>query len=114
MTQKPNKKLTNKAPEVQKPLREPDHISKRGVHYYWSPEWIRGTDYSNTKFGRIKALKENNTVNLYMLSKEGTLSFIQGSIQKEFKEWHLQRKIDYFFPADDPEALDEMILAGEM
>jgi hypothetical protein len=103
------------------PLREPDHISKRGVGYWWSPEWLRGDlpaaaklgSLHELKYGRIKAIKEKGTVNLYMQSKDGNLSYIQGSIQREFKEWHEQRKIDYFFLAEDPEALDDLILAGE-
>lgn len=105
-----------KAPYIPpaKPLRDPDHVSKRGVNYYWSPEWVRGTDSSNVTYGRIKAIKENGTVNLYMQSKEGNLTYIQGSIQDEFKQWHEQRKIDYFFLADDPEALDEFILQAEL
>ena len=74
---------------------------------------MRGTNSSNTTFGRIKAIKEHGTVNLYMQSKEGNLSFIQGSIQREFKEWHEQRKIDYFFLADDPEKLEEFILEAD-
>jgi hypothetical protein len=82
--------------DVQKPMREPDHISKRGVHYFWSPEWVRGTSGSNLSFGKIKAVKEKNgEVNLYMLSKSNKLSYIQGSIQKEFKDWHEERQIDY-------------------
>ncbi len=97
------------------PLREPDHVSKRGVNYWWSPEWIRCTDSSNTRYGRIKAIKEYNTVNLYMQSKDGNLTYIQGSIQQEFKDWHEKRKIDYFFLADelDPDALDDIILSSE-
>lgn len=116
MPAKPPKK---KIPPPANPLREPDHVSKRGVNYWWSPEWVRGTDGSNRNFGRIKAVKEKDpytkqdTVNLYMYSKEGKLSYIQGSIQKEFKDWHEQRKIDYFFLADDPEALDAFILEAE-
>ena len=100
-------------PPPQKPNRDPDHISKRGVWYFWSPEWIRGTNSSNSTFGRIKAVKEHGTVNLYMRSKEGNLTFIQGSIQKEFKDWHEARKIDYFFLADNPEELDDFILASD-
>ena len=107
-------KKTNKPSPVLKPLREPDYMSKRGVNYWWSPEWIRCTDSSNTSYSRIKAIKENGTVNLYMQSKAGNLTYIQGSIQKEFKDWHEQRKIDYFFLADDPEKLDDWILAGEL
>lgn len=103
----------NQMAKPQKPLRDPDYVSKRGVNYWWSPEWVRCTDSSNTNYGRIKAIKENGTVNLYSQSRQGNVSLIYGSIQQEFKDWHEQRKIDYFFLADDPEALDEMILAGE-
>lgn len=109
----PNKKQKKQYTPPQKPLRDPDHISKRGVHYYWSPEWVRGTNCKNESYGRIKAVKERGTVNLYMQSKEGNLNYIQGSIQQEFKEWHEQRKIDYFFLASDPEELDEFILAAD-
>lgn len=110
-----NKKKVRAArlPSPEKPLREPDYVSKRGINYWWSPEWVRGTGSGNTKFGRIKAVKESTTVNLYMQSREGNLTYIQGSIQQEFKEWHEQRKIDYFFLADDPEALDDFILSAQ-
>lgn len=111
MKQKKNKKTKILSPSA--PNRDPDHISKRGVWYFWSPEWVRGTDYTNKNFGRIKAVKEHGTVNLYMQSRDGNLSFIQGSIQQEFKDWHAQRKIDYFFLADSPEELDDFILAAE-
>lgn len=108
------KKLSpKKIPPPQAPLRDPDHVSKRGVNYWWSPEWVRCTNSSNTKYGRIKAIKERNTVNLYMQSKDGNLNYIQGSIQQEFKEWHEQRKIDYFFLASDPDELDDFILAAD-
>ena len=107
------KKTKTKIPPPNPPLRDPDHVSKRGVNYWWSPEWVRCTDSSNTNFGRIKAVKEHNTVNLYMQSKEGKLGYIQGSIQQEFKDWHEQRKIDYFFIADNPEELDDFILQAE-
>lgn len=106
----PNKK-TYFAP--QKPLRDPDHVSKRGVNYWWSPEWVRCNDSSNSSYGRIKAVKENNTVNVYMQSKAGTLNFIRGSIQKEFKDWHEARRIDYFFLASDPDELDDIILSSD-
>lgn len=107
------KKPTNKIPPPAKPLRDPDHVSKRGVNYWWSPEWVRCTDSSNTNYGRIKAVKEHGDVNLYMQSKDGNLSYIQGSIQQEFKDWHEQRKIDYFFIADSPEELDDFILQAD-
>lgn len=105
-----------KIPPPNKPLREPDHVSKRGVNYWWTPEWVRGTNSSNTKFGRIKAVKSphrKGDVDLFMLSKDGKLNYIQGSIQREFKDWHEQRKIDYFFLADDPDKLDDIILEEE-
>lgn len=95
------------------PLRDPDHVSKRGVNYWWSPEWVRCNDSSNTTYGRIRAIKEKGTVNLYAKSKAGKLNYIQGSIQQEFKDWHEQRKIDYFFIADSPEDLDDFILQAD-
>ncbi len=89
------------------PLRPPDHVSKRGVPYWWAPEWCRqtGTD----SYGLIKAIKEKNgAVNLYMVNKtNGNLSYIQGSIQEEFREWHEDRKIDYILLGEDP---DQIIL----
>lgn len=112
--------------QVQRPNRDPDHYSKRGVAYFWSPDWIRGTsaDVINDKplpgdiilsdgrgitpcksYGRIHAIKEVNTVNLYMKSKEGNLTFIQGSIQEEFKRWHTDRSIDYLLFGLDPDEL---------
>lgn len=111
----PNKKQKKLYTSPEKPFRDPDHISKRGVWYFWSPEWVRGTDSTNKSFGRIKAIKEYNTVNLYMQSKDGNLTYIQGSIQQEFKDWHEKRKIDYFFLADElnPDALDDIILSSE-
>ena len=102
-----------KIPAPSPPLRDPDHVSKRGVNYFWSPEWVRGTNSSNTTYGRIKAVREHGSVSLYMQSKEGNLTYIQGSIQQEFIQWHEQRKIDYFFLADSPEELEDFILAAD-
>ena len=96
---------------VQKPLRDPDHVSKRGVHYYWAPEWVRGTSSSNDKFGKIKAIKENNAVNLHMVSKDGNLTYIQGSIQQEFKDWHDDRQIDYILLGESPDSASELIIS---
>ena len=109
-------KKTSKIPPPAPPLREADHVSKRGVHYWFSPEWVRGTNSSNTTHGRIKAVRSahyQGQADLYMQSKEGNLTYIQGSIQAEFRQWHEQRKIDYFFLADDPEELEEFILAAD-
>lgn len=97
---------------VSRPMREPDHYSKRGVAYWWTPEWVRGTDSYNSSFSRIIPLKVdiNNSVNryqyrnedtdgvaveLYMLSKSGSMSFIRGSIQKEFIKWHIDNQINH-------------------
>ena len=91
----------------QRPLRDPDHMSKRGVHYYWSPEWVRGTNSSNSSHGKIKAVKEpNGEVNLYMQSQGGNHSYIQGSIQEEFRQWHEDRSIDYILLGMD---IDDII-----
>jgi hypothetical protein len=110
---------------VPRPLRDPDHVSKRGVYYWWAPEWTRGTSSANTSFGKIKAIKERVckdwhghknctkcewTVNLYMQSKEGHLTYIQGSIQKEFKDWHDDRQIDYIILGETPESASDMII----
>ena len=90
-------------PEV--PMRPPDHVSKRGVPYFWAPEWLRQV---NGSVSRIKPIKEKSgEVNLYMLSKSGNLSYIQGSIQEEFKEWHESRSIDYLLLGVDPDELIE-------
>lgn len=63
-----------------------------------------------SSYGRIHAVKENGTVNLYMKAKDGNLSYIQGSIQKEFKKWHEDRQIDYILLGMDP---DEIIDQGD-
>ena len=95
----------SKAPlSLPRPLRDPDYLSKRGVPYYFAPEWVR---ILNRKVCRIKPIKENGTVNLHMLSSDGNLSYIQGSIQEEFKKWHLDRQIDYMLLGGDPEELIE-------
>ncbi len=73
---------------VKMPLREPDMHSKRGVPYWFAPDWIRNDG------GRIKAIKRDGDVALYMLSKAGKLTYIQVSIQREFKTWHEEQQID--------------------
>lgn len=110
------KKKTVKV-EIQRPLRDPDHVSKRGVYYWWSPEWTRGTSGSNTSFGKIKAIREPaykggpDTVNLYMVAKDGNETFIQGSIQEEFKQWHEDRQIDYILLGETPESASDLIIS---
>lgn len=82
--------LTNK--KVKKPVREPDMVSKRGVPYWFSPEWVRE---ANGSMSRIKPIKVNeHKVDLYMISKSGNSSYIQGSIQDEFHSWHEDNQID--------------------
>jgi hypothetical protein len=116
-----------KKPAIDKPLRDPDHVSKRGVFYWFSPEWVRGTSSSNSTFGKIKAIREPSckgaysghaakckcpdTVNLYMLSKDGNMSYIQGSIQQEFKQWHEDRQIDYILLGETPESASDLIIS---
>ncbi len=114
--------------KIDRPLREPDHVSKRGVPYWWSPEWVRATSASESSFGKIRAILDKEcvnssgipthktckcpkTVNLYMTSKMGKLTYIQGSIQKEFKDWHDDRQIDYILLGETPEAASELIVS---
>jgi hypothetical protein len=97
----------SKKSKIIRPLRDPDHLSKRGVPYWWAPEWIRATSSVCTSYGRIKAIKEKSgQVNLYMESKDGNYSYIQGSIQEEFKQWHEDRSIDYILLGMD---IDDII-----
>jgi hypothetical protein len=112
--------------QVERPLRDPDHVSKRGVFYWWSPEWTRGTSSSNATFGKIKAIREpschgayeghtgkckcKDTANLYMVSKDGNETYIQGSIQEEFKQWHDDRQIDYILLGESPESATDLII----
>lgn len=58
---------------------------------------------SCASYGRIHAIKKNDDVDLYMKSKDGNLSYIQGSIQQEFKLWHNDRSIDYLLLGMDPD-----------
>lgn len=76
---------------VVEPLREADMISKRGVRYWFHPEWTR----DGTGAARIKAINDGSGgIDLYMLSKAGKLSYIQGSIQREFNNWVEDQEID--------------------
>jgi len=97
--------------KVAEPKRDPDYYSKRGVAYWFMPEWVRGTSSSNNKFSRIipkkvKGWDGEDDVELYMLSKDGNASYIRGSIQQEFKRWHVDNQIDYIIFGID---LDEML-----
>jgi len=91
--------------ELEVPKREPDHISKRGVPYYWAPEWVR---IMNGKALKIRPIRKGDDVELHMESKDGNLTYIQGSIQKEFKQWHLDREIDYILLGEEPEDITKL------
>lgn len=80
-----------------------DHISKRGVRYWFAPEWVRDLNGSASKIRAIK--NKQGDVDLQMESRTGNLTYIQGSIQQEFKDWHADRQIDYILLGEDPEAL---------
>lgn len=73
-----------KGKEVKRPSREPDFYSKRGVGYWLAPEWVR---HSGKHPQRILPVSDGSYVSLHMLSKSGSLSYIQGSIQQEFRAW---------------------------
>lgn len=82
-----------KGKKVAQPKREVDHVSKRGVNYWFAPDWVREVGGG---YGRIKPIKDvHDNVYLYMLSKDGNLSCIRGSIQTAFINWHEDNEIDY-------------------
>jgi len=78
---------------VKEPTRKPDMHSKRDVPYWFGPNWIRK---SGKTCGRILPVLNERTeqVELHMLSTDGNLSYIQGSIQQEFQEWLRSTKKD--------------------
>ena len=81
-----------------------DYESKRGIKYWWAPDWVRDLNGSPS---RIRAIKNSQgDVDLHMeSSKTGNLTYIQGSIQQEFKKWHADREIDYILLGEDPSIL---------
>jgi len=88
-------------PKVVVPTWRPhDYMSKRKIRYWWAPEWIRDLNGSASKIRPIKD-KKTGEVNLHMESKAGNLTYIQGSIQHEFRQWHEDRKIDYLLLGED-------------
>jgi len=92
-----------KGVKVAKPLRDPDFVSARGVPYWWAPEWVRDL---NGAIGRIKPIKVDDDVKLYMCSKSGNLTYIRGRIQYGFKKWHEDNEIDYILlGVDEDEVL---------
>lgn len=96
-----------KAPKLVVPNWRPhDYTSKRGVKYWWAPEWIRDLNGSPAKICPIKD-KKSGDVDLYMESKDGKrFTYIEGSIQREFKKWHEDRSIDYILLGED---MDELL-----
>lgn len=82
-----------KGKKVKKPTREPDMLSKRGVPYWFGPDWVR--DLNGTICRIVPLIHRDDSVALYMLPKTGGQpSYIEGSIQKEFLKWHEDRQID--------------------
>lgn len=101
--------MSNKYAELNKSLvvpdRDPDYVSKRGIPYWWAPEWIR-TLNNNTTISRIIPLKTGqDQVDLHMVSKQGNLTYIRGSIQREFKRWHEDNSIDWILLGIDEDEL---------
>ena len=86
-----------------------DYLSKRGVKYWWSPDWVRDL---NGTICRIKPIKNGNDVDLHMVGKSGRTSYIQGSIQKAFRKWHIDREIDYILLGMDPD--DDLVAQWEL
>lgn len=87
---------------IPNPGRPADYLSKRSVEYWWAPEWVRNL---NGSICRIKPVKYKGTVELHMISKSGNSTKIQGSIQREFRKWHEDMKIDYMLLGGDEENL---------
>jgi hypothetical protein len=42
-----------------------------------------------------------------MQSKDGHVTYIQGSIQQEFRKWHEDRSIDYILLGENPDDILE-------
>lgn len=100
-----------KGKQVKRPVREPDHTSKRGVPYWFAPEWVRHSGKTPSRIIPISVKNkagEQVDVDLHMLSKDGNCSFIQGSIQAEFKQWHKDNEIDCILLGMDIEELNEV------
>lgn len=106
------KKFDKQTEAIERPLRTPDHHSKRGIAYYWSPEWVR--DLNGTVCRIVPIKKSEDTVELHMVSKKGDLSYIRGSIQQEFRKWHEDRQIDYILlGVDEDELITPEWLGGD-
>jgi hypothetical protein len=88
--------------KIKHPVREPDMYSKRGIPYWFGPEWVRS---QNGYVSRIKPVKKDGDVKLHTVSKVGVVTYIQGSIQEEFQAWHEDRQIDYILLGIDEDEL---------
>lgn len=102
-----------KGKTLKKPYREPDMLSKRGVPYFFGPDWVREV---NGTMGRILPLRGNfdePTVYLHMVSKDGNVSYIQGSIQEEFRQWHEDRQLDAILLGFDEDSIIDVAWAYE-
>lgn len=94
--------------KVKEPKRKPDMYSKRGVPYWFGPNWVRK---AGKTCGRILPVlnEHTNQVELHMLSADGNLSYIEGSIQSEFHDWLNHNRNDVI-PWRDDLQVDCMLL----
>ena len=79
--------------KIRVPDREPDMLSKRDVPYWFGPLWVRGVGLAPS-MGRILPIKVKGKVELHSVSKDGNVTYIQGSIQQEFLKWHEDALLD--------------------
>jgi hypothetical protein len=99
-----NKLAIPKGKKVKAPFREPDMHSKRGIPYWFGPEWVR---QEGSRVDRIVALKVKGDIELHRVSKDGNVTYIQGSIQQEFLAWHEDRQIDAILLGMDEDEIIE-------
>ncbi len=80
--------------EIVQPSRIADHVSHRGVLYWWAPDWVRYSPGKKSAFGRVLPvrLKANESVFLHSLSQSGNLTLIKGRIQHAFQVWYILNK----------------------
>lgn len=98
-----------KGKAVSAPTRGYDIISKRGCRYWFGPEWTRDVGKG---YGRILPVAIHSGVALHMLSKDGKLSYIRGSIQLGFMGWHHENK-DNIVPWRQDFEVDCLLLGME-
>ena len=73
-------------------MREPDLLSKRDVPYWFGPEWVRTSNGTTSRIVPIKT--KNGNISLHILGRNGLITYIQGSIQREFLDWYKEREFD--------------------